>query len=88
MDFTVAQHCVEALQSLGCLGKEADTADRTVEPVGNSHIDFARFAVPPGYVGLESFSQALVSGFVSLHYFAHLLVDCKQVVVFKKNPGL
>ena len=88
VDFSFAEHFVEALQGLGGFGKQDHTAHGPVQAVGDSHEHLTGLAVPLGDECLERFAQGFVSGLVSLHNLSRPLVENKQVVVFQQDSLL
>lgn len=88
MNFGVAEQGVHPLQSLGGLSEDTGSADRSIQTVCDSQEDFSCFVIPLGDVGFQGFCEALVSGLVALDDLTAEFIDDKQVVVFKKNPGL
>ena len=85
VDTALAEHRIQALQRLGSLGKQADAADRTVQPVRDAHKDLPGFAVPGGDERLELLCQGFVAGLVSLDNFARPLVEDQEMVVFVED---
>ncbi len=84
MDIRFTEHGIEALEGLGCLGENGDSAYRTVEAVRETHKDLAWLGVTLGYECLVLFAEGFVAGLVTLDDFSDLLVDDEKVVVFIK----
>ena len=87
MHAAITEHSCQALQGLGCFGKDHNPAYRPVEAVGDTHEYLSWLGVALGNESLKRFAQGLVSGLVSLHYFACPLVENEQVVVLENYPG-
>ena len=69
----------------GSPGKDTDAADRTVQSMDKSQIDFTGFVVFLFDVGLGHRQKIFVFGRIGLHGHIDRLFDHQQVVVFKDD---
>ncbi len=83
VNLPLAKHRRQPLQGLRSLGEDADSADRSVEPVGDAQENLARLGIPGCDESLVGLCQGFVAALVTLSYLAHLLIDDQKVVVFE-----
>ena len=78
----LGKHLVEPGQSLACLGKQDNAADRTVQPVNNTEIDVTGLLILVLQVSLHQIRQRDIASLVSLNDVPCFLCYGYQMIIF------